>query len=84
MLIHILIGLTKEDNDNNELDYLKILGFNTKGQEYLNKIKKSMTLGMDKDSIIYKYELTTSNIYKQITGVDSYSFDSSNKPILKD
>lgn len=84
MLIHILIGLTKEDNDSNELDYIKILGFNTKGQEYLNRIKKGMTLSLDKDSIIYKYELIAANIYKQITGIDSYSFDSSNKPILKD
>ncbi len=84
MLVHILIGLTKVDNDNNELDYIKILGFNNKGQEFLNKIKKGMSLNMNRDSIIYKYELIASNIYKQITGIDSYSFDSTNKPILKD
>ena len=84
MLTHILIGLTKLDNDNNKLDYMKILGFNTKGKEHLNRIKKDIKLGLDKDSVIYKYELIASNIYKQITGIDSYSFDSSNKPILKD
>ena len=39
---------------------------------------------MNRESFIYKYELTAASIYKQITGVDSYSFDSSNKPIKKD
>ena len=84
MLTHILVGLTKRDNEDFELDYLKILGFNTKGQDYLNSIKKKIGLSMNRESFIYKYELTAASIYKQITGVDSYSFDSSNKPIKKD
>ena len=44
MLLHILIGLTKQDNKNTKLDYLKILGFTFNGQVYLNKIKKDITL----------------------------------------
>ncbi len=84
MLTHILIGLTKRDNDELELDYMKILGFNKRGQDYLNSIKKDVELSMNRESVIYKYELIASNIFKQITGVDSYTFDSSNKPIKKD
>lgn len=42
MLIHILLGIKKEDNNN--LNYLRILGFNYKGQTHLNKIKKSINL----------------------------------------
>ena len=40
MLIHILIGLTKKDNDQTKLDYIKILGFNKLGQQYLKDIRK--------------------------------------------
>ena len=39
MLIHILLDITKEDNTK-EI-YLRILGFNQTGRNYLNKIKKN-------------------------------------------
>ena len=84
MLIHILIGLTKDDNASIQLDYIKILGFNDIGRNYLNGIKKDMVLGLNKDSAIYKYELLASSIYKEITNVDTYSFDLSNRPVQKD
>ena len=38
MLIHILIGLTKEDKDNTNIDYIKLLDL-IKGQKYLSKEK---------------------------------------------
>ena len=41
MLIHILIGLTKEDAMTNS-NYIRILGFNNKGRKYLNSIKKDI------------------------------------------
>ena len=84
MFIHILIGLTKEDNQNMNLDYLKILGFNSKGRDYLNSIKKDLGLSLNKDSLIYKYELLASSIYKEITKVDCYTFDLYNRPIQID
>ena len=42
MLIHILLGIKKSDN--NKDIYIRILGFNTKGRNYLNKIKKNITI----------------------------------------
>lgn len=42
MLLHILLGIKKEDN--NKDIYLRILGFNNNGKNYLNKIKKDIKL----------------------------------------
>lgn len=58
MLIHILCGFTKEEAKkykNNE--YIRILGFNKSGREYLNKIKKISEL-----PIITGYSNTSSKI----------------------
>lgn len=41
-LIQILLGIKKQDNFKD--NYIRILGFNTKGRTYLNKIKKHTTL----------------------------------------
>lgn len=85
MLIHILIGLTKNDNLNTKLDYLKILGFNNKGQEYLKTIRKDITLPTTppKDSLIFKYELKSSYLYEQATKKSLNNFDIKNIPIIK-
>lgn len=85
MLLHILIGLTKEDNKKAKLDYLKILGFTLNGQVYLNKIKKDISLPTtpDKDSIVFKYELKAVYLYEQATKHSLNSFDIKNIPIIK-
>jgi predicted nucleotidyltransferase len=85
MLIHILLGITKKDNNNANLDYLHILGFNKKGQDYLKKIKKDITipLKVNKDSIIYKYELIAASIYDLINDTKTINFELKNKPIYK-
>lgn len=45
MLIHILVGFTKEDKKNNsEPKYIRILGMNQKGKKYLSSIKKEVRL----------------------------------------
>ncbi len=85
MLIHIIIGLTKKDNLNMQLDYLKILGFNEKGQTYLNNIKKNIILPTtpNKDSLIYKYELKAAYLFEQATKKSLNNFDNKNIPIQK-
>ncbi len=83
MLVHILIGLTKEDNKKITLDYLKILGFSKKGQEYLNNIKDKLDIPItiNKKSLVYIYEIKASKIYDLVTNGDNLKFELSNKPI---
>ena len=44
ILTFILFSITKEDCSNLELEYIRILGFNKKGKELLNKIKKDISV----------------------------------------
>ena len=44
MLIHILTSFTKEEAKEVNIDYIRILGFNIKGKNYLNQIKKKLDL----------------------------------------
>ncbi|MGN1337743.1 MAG: nucleotidyltransferase [Candidatus Coprovivens sp.] len=85
MLLHILIGLTKKDNKKITLDYIKILGFNTNGQEYLKSIRKDIILPTSpiKDSLIFKYELQAAYLYEQATKKSLNNFDIKNIPIQK-
>ena len=69
MLIHILCNFTKEKaKQMNQISYIRILGFNDKGKEYLNKIKKEITIPIiskitrEKDPML-EYEFNTTKIY---------------------
>ena len=45
MLTHILCGFTKDIKDKcKSIEYIRILGFNKNGQEYINKIKKDVEI----------------------------------------
>jgi len=83
MLVHILIGFTKEDNQKLTFDYIKILGFNDSGKKYLNKIKKNLNISTTpfKESLTYQYELKTAAIYDLVTQENNLEFETSNKPI---
>lgn len=82
MLIHILIGFTKNDNQKLKLDYIKILGFNNKGKKYLNKIKKDLDIPTkpSRNSLVYDYELKCAAIYDLITNDNNLEYEISNKP----
>ena len=63
MLIHILCNFTKEKaNSFREITYIRILGFNKIGKEYLNKIKKDINIPII-SKINREYELETTLIY---------------------
>ena len=69
MLLHILVGFTKEMSKSmREIDYIRILGFNDKGRNYLNKVKKEVNLPIlsrfkRNFSPILDFELKTTSIY---------------------
>ena len=83
MLIHILIGFTKEDNYKLTFDYIKILGFNNLGKKYLNKIKKDLNVSINpnKNSLTYQYEIKATLIYDMVVNNKNIDFEISNKPI---
>ncbi|MDD2238543.1 MAG: nucleotidyltransferase [Bacilli bacterium] len=87
MLFHILIGLKKENNSTIKLEYIKLLGFNEKGLKYINKIKKTIDIPLNRkiseNYIAQKYELKTSLIYDLLTNQNTYHYEISNRPIIK-
>lgn len=81
MLTHILVSLPK--NLSKELDYIKILGFNKKGQNYLNSFDKfDIATIVNKNSLQYKFELQASIIYDLINNTNTNTFEKNNKPII--
>jgi len=87
MLTHILIGLTKKDNEKLKLEYIKLLGFNKKGQQYINSIRKELSIPLtrkiSKEYLAQKYELKVSTIYDLITSNKTTEYELDNKPITK-
>lgn len=78
MLNHILCSFTIYENDLiNDLEYIRILGFNKNGQKYLNSIKSSINL-----PIINKYDTKkykTLEIEKRVTNIYSLIYEDINK-----
>ena len=83
MLIHILLGI-KKIHAKAQIDYVKILGLNKNGKDYLRKIKKDLNISVNinKSSIIYSYELKAATIYDLLTNQNTYEKELSNKPII--
>ena len=86
MLIHILCNFTKEEaNKFKEITYIRVLGFNNKGKNYLNTIKKNSTIPIitnpkNSDDEMLKLEHRVTNIYNIIT--DNNIKDQLEKPII--
>lgn len=71
MFMHILLGITKEKNDNKKINYIRILGFNKKGQEHLNKIKKEIDIPIyTKFNKELEEELRITGIYSSIFDIN--------------
>ncbi len=91
MLTHILCSFTKEENEKcKNIHYIRVLGFNQKGKEYLNKQKKICTMPIisnfskNKD-IMLDIELRATSIYalnfKNSEEITKSEYK--NKPIIK-
>lgn len=87
MLLHILISFTKEEAQNINIDYIRLLGFSPNGKHYLNKIKKKLDIplitGYKKNiSKVLDIELRTTKIYTLIIGNELLLEEYRNKPII--
>ena len=89
MLLHILTNFTKEEASNIDIDYIRVLGFTTKGQEYLSKIKKNITIpiitGYKKNiSKVLDIEYRVTKIYSLFTSNNLIKKEYQIKPIIKE
>ena len=89
MLLHILTSFTKEEVSNIDIDYIRVLGFTTKGQEYLSKIKKNITIpiitGYKKNiSKVLDIEYRVTKIYSLFTSNNLIKKEYQIKPIIKE
>ena len=77
MFIHILLGIKK---DYPEEEYLRILGFNEKGQSYIKKkeIKENY-----KGTKCYNLELKGASMYDMLSNGDNYHIEIKNQPSKK-
>ena len=77
MFLHIVLGIEKDYPDE---VYLRILGFNKKGQEYIKtkKIKENY-----KNTDCYNLELRGSCLYDMLTNENTYQYEIKNQPIIK-
>ena len=66
MFISILLSFKKKDNEKN-IKYIRVLGFNNIGQKYLNSIKKDVKVPIyTKFNKDLEFELKVTNIYSMI------------------
>ena len=89
ILLHIITDFTKEEAQNIKIDYIRVLGFNKKGQNYLNKIKNTLSI-----PIITSYkknisktldiELRITKIYSLFTDLNLIRREYQKKPIIKE
>ena len=87
MLTYILFEYTKEDSKNKNINYIRILGFNSKGKDYISKIKKDIEIplitNVTKDNYdLIKEDLHKDMIYYTVVNKNINIFES--KPIKKE
>jgi len=87
MFIHILCSFTKEQAKKmNKIEYIRILGFNKTGQDYLKLIKKNLSIPIITNCKSFENEMLRlehkiSDIYNLIT--ENNFKDKLEKPIIK-
>ena len=79
MLIHILVSLTKEEASDQDIHYIRVLGFNKAGKDYLNSIKKKVSVPIitnikKKDEELLNISIRTEKIYSLIINGDLNSY----------
>lgn len=73
MIVHILCSFTKEEASNLKTEYIRVLGFDQLGQQYLNKVKKKINIPIVtkyKDFKNLNIEIRSTYVYTSI--LDTY------------
>ena len=80
MLLHILVSFTKDDAKNRKsINYIRVLGFNEKGQQYLKHIKKDISIPIYTNfNKNLEFELKITSIYSMINKDDLIKKEISN------
>ena len=74
-IISILLRITKQEHNALKIDYIRVLGMNQKGQEYLHTIKKNcsypiLTNYKPKTSLLLDLEFKASQLYYSIAPLE--------------
>lgn len=90
MCSHILFSFTKEDaNKYNDINYIRILGFNKTGKDYLNSIKKDLKIPLltnysnDQENLL-ELEMRVTKILSTLKGSSFIDKEYKTKPIIKE
>ena len=89
MLIHILCDFTKERKSfNQDIQYIRVLGFTTLGKMHLNKIKKGVTVPLIttyNSMLNYEYKITCiyASVLNEKEKNDLIQKEYKNHPIIK-
>jgi predicted nucleotidyltransferase len=85
MLTHILVGLTKNDNQQIVIEHIKLLGFTEAGKKFIHQIKKEfeipVTRKISNDCSTQQYEMKAALVYDMIMNTKTIDFEQSNIPI---
>lgn len=84
MLIHILVGVPRDINKLASIEYIKILGFNKKGRDYLHNLKEDLDVALlpIPNTYTYKYEILAAQVYGLVSKNRILGYEKSNKPIF--
>lgn len=87
MFLHILVSLTKERAKQQDIKYIRILGFSKEGRNYLNKIKKELTIPLitkvNKNNYqLLELEFVVSKFYQLLSNQNT-SQEELEKPVQK-
>ncbi len=90
LLFQLYLGFDKIPYKNlrsNEPSYLRVLGFNTKGKEILNLIKKNLDIPLitsvtKKHNSILNYDIKATNLYSLLNNNVKYGDDFYRKPYI--
>lgn len=86
MFLHIFTSFTKEEASNKKIEYIRILGFNKKGKNYLNSIKKNMDVPIisnitKKNYPLLELEFRVSKLYQLLTDDEDLLKEESKGPV---